>query len=398
MQAATAVVFGAGKMGCGLLGRLLHLSDYDTVFVARRAEVVNAINRHSGYWLTVAGPTVRRVRVRRCRALLLADRPAVTLAVARADLVLTGLGVDNLAAIAPLVAEGLWRRSQGLAARPLNVVACENLPGAGAYLRHQIVSAASLDRGLAVERCGGFGAALTRRIMTGGEIRDGELWFAVSGSPELVVDTKGLKGVFPRLHGVTFTESFDALVKRKLFTLNLAQAAAAYLGYRCGCRYVHDAAVHPAVAPTVRSAVEEARAALQAEFPDQRAEIARDAARAIAEIAAPSLADTVRRVARDPRRKLSSVERLVGPARLAARHGLPHDDLSLVIAAALTYDHPDDAAARDIQRAIATEGIEKMLAIDCGLLPYEPLARAVKERWHELKTRDLEPTSLSGDR
>jgi len=390
MRHLEAVVFGTGKMACGLLGPLLTESGYETVFVGRRKDVVEAMNRHGSYRLAVTGPVARRVTVQRCKALEVAQRQAVADAVARADIVMTGVGIDNLASLAPLIAQGLWQRSQALGARPLNVLACENLPGAGGYLRHLIVSSAPLEQGMAVESVGGFSAALTRRIMTGGGLRDGELWFAVSGPPELVVDIKGMKGAFPRISGIGFTEDFSALVMRKLYTLNLAQAVAAYLGYRSGCRYVHEAAVHPAVAPVVQGALREATAALQAEFPRQVREIARHGAVALLDIANPGLGDTIRRVARDPRRKLSPLERLVGPARLAFRHGLPHSHLSFGIAAALAYDEAGDPEALALQETLTTEGVDRVLTVDCGLLPHEPLARAVKEQWRCFVAPDLQ--------
>ena len=56
MRHLEAVVFGTGKMACGLLGPLLTESGYETVFVGRREEVVEAINRRGGYGLTVTGP------------------------------------------------------------------------------------------------------------------------------------------------------------------------------------------------------------------------------------------------------------------------------------------------------------------------------------------------------
>jgi mannitol-1-phosphate 5-dehydrogenase len=324
--------------------------------------------------------------VRHCSALRIAEAETVTRAVSEADLVMTGLGINNLWTIAPLIAEGLWRRSLGPGARPLNVVACENLPGAGAYLRHMIVGSASVERSIALESVAGFSAGLTRRIMTGGELQDGDLRFAVSGPPELVLDIKGLKGALPRIPGVALTEDFAAFVIRKLFTLNLAQAVAAYLGYRYDCRYVHEAAVHPAVAPVVRGAVSESCAALQAEFPRQQTDIARDACQALSQIGNADLCDSIRRVARDPCRKLSTLERLVGPARLASRHGLPYSFLSIGIAAALAYDEPEDSEACALQQTIKVEGIEKVLTVDCGLMPHEALARAVKAQWREFMT------------
>jgi mannitol-1-phosphate 5-dehydrogenase len=379
-----AVVFGAGKMACGLLGHILRQSRCDVLFVARRRDVVDAITRSGGYRLTLLGKRAQRLAIRGCRACSLQDAGLVVDQVARADVVMTGIGIDHLASVAPLIAQGLWQRSQMAGARPLNVIACENLRGAGAYLRHQIVSAADVGQAMAVNAVGGFAAALTRRIMTGGVLDHGELSFTLSGEPDLVVDRKGLKQPLPQLVGVSFTSEFAALVMRKRFTLNCGQAVAGYLGYRVGCDTLSEAASHPRVAPAVRAAVKEAGDALKARFPHHTLEIERDAARALGEIARAGLGDTVRRVARDPRRKLTPLERLVGPARLAHQHGLPHRHLCLGIAAALAYDEPTDPEAQALQRDIAVEGVEQVLTVDCGLLPHEDLARAVKQQWLRL--------------
>jgi mannitol-1-phosphate 5-dehydrogenase len=376
-----AVVFGAGKMACGLLGQLLAQSGYATTFVARRPEVVDAINRCGGYALTITGHSVRRIAIRGCGALAIQDLAAVALALAGADVAFTAVGADSLAAITPALAEGLWRRSHVRGAAPLNVIACENLPGAGAYLAQEVCSAAPIRQALAVEAIGGFSAALTRRIMTGGAVVDGALGFTVDEDYDLVVDRHGLKGAWPPVHGATLTADFPAMVMRKLFLLNCAQAAAAYLGYQEGCRHVHEAAAHPRVAPIVRGAVAEAQAALEAEFPRQAAGIEADATEALARIGNARLADTISRVARGPRRKLSPRERLVGPARLAVRHRLPHDNLCRAIAAALAYDDAGDPQAIAMQEAILAEGVEKVLTEDCGILPHHDLARAVKQHW-----------------
>jgi hypothetical protein len=76
-------------------------------------------------------------------------------------------GIDNLACITPAIGAGLWRRSGRPGAPPLNVITCENLPGAGAYLRHQVLSALPPERTLTVDSVGGFSAGMTHRIMTG---------------------------------------------------------------------------------------------------------------------------------------------------------------------------------------------------------------------------------------
>lgn len=384
MPERQAVVFGAGKMACGLLGQLLSQSGFRIQFIVRRPEVIDAINRRQGYSLIISGDRPRRVTIDGCSALPLEDRTRVTDAVAGADIVMTAVGIDHLADVTPPIGEGLWLRSQTAGGQPLNVIACENLPGAGAYLRHQVVSGTPLENAMAAENAGGFSAALTRRIMTGGEIEHGELTFTADSDADLIVDTHGIKAPFPELQGVSMTGEFSAMVMRKLFTLNCAQAIAAYLGHREGCEYVHEAAAHPRVGPIVRGALEEARAALQAEFPHQAEAIDREVADAMRRIADPRLEDTVRRVGRDPRRKLSPRERLVGPARLANHHGLPCENLCRGIAAALSYHDPADIQATALREAIAREGIEVILTEDCGLLPHGALARAVKQRWFGL--------------
>lgn len=384
-RALQAVVFGAGKVACGLLGRILCESGYHNVFVARRREVIEAVNRKSGYSVDLLNGGIHRVNVGNCRALSIADQQAVTQAVRTADLVFTAVGIDNLQVIAPSIAEGVWLRSRDGDMRALNVIACENLPGAGAYLRHQILSVTPVDRDMVVDNVSGFSAAVTRQIMTGGNIENGIMSFSVEGDSELIIDANGLRSPLPELCGAKLTNEFAAMVTRKLFTLNCAHAAAAYLGYLEGCRYMHEAAAHPRVAPVFLGAVAEAQAALKAEFPNQALAIEQEVTEALRQIADPRLADPVTRVARGPRRKLSPRERLVGPAKAASRHRLPNGNLCKAIAAALAYDFHKDPEAVALQQAIADDGLEKIITEDCGLLPHEPLAQAVKYEWHRLK-------------
>jgi mannitol-1-phosphate 5-dehydrogenase len=381
-------------MACGLLGPLLAQSGFATVFVARRPEVIDAINAHNGYTLHIAGDTAQRLAIRNCAALSAREERRVVEAVANAAVVFTAVGIENLACITPAIGAGLWRRSTRPGAPPLNVIACENLTGAGAYLRQHVLSAVPPEHTLSVDSLGGFSAGMTRRIMTGAGIARGEVRVTIDGLGALLIDRHGLKAPLPRVQGATYTPEFRGLVMRKLFTLNCAHAVAAYLGYREGCHSLHEAAGHPRVAPILRGALAEAQAALTAEFPAHAAAIAREAAEALAQIANPRLADSISRVARAPRRKLSLRERLLGPAHLAQRHHLPYAHLCVANAAALTYDDPADPQAVAMQEAIAAEGLDQVLTEDCGLLPYEDLARAIKRQWLRLRrsqARDLAP-------
>jgi len=375
-----AVVFGAGKMACGLIGELLYESGFQLLFVVRRQEVADALNRKNGYYVGIAGETDHWIRIRHCQSVLIDNTQAVVEAVAKADIVFTAVGIDNVPAISPLIADALVRRL-ALGYPPLNIIASENLPGTGAYLHHQIVGASGLGDAVIIDKSVGFSAALTHRIMTGGEIMDGVLHFTVDAPGDLLIDARGLVEPIPKIYHARITNEFDALFLEKLSTINLAQAVASYVGWRYGCKFVHEAAVHPQVAPIVEGALQEAVVAFKTEFPNLSNDIEQDANEAMARIIDPGLGDTVARIVRGPQRKLGAQERLVGPARLAIRHDLPYDNLALAIAAALTYQADNDLQSNTMQYLISTAGVDKILTDVCGILPHEAFAQTIKKHW-----------------
>jgi mannitol-1-phosphate 5-dehydrogenase len=97
-----------------------------------------------------------------------------------------------------------------------------------------------------------------------------------------------------------------------------------------------------------------------------------------------ALGDTLFRLGRDPVRKLGPTDRLVAPARLAERAGVPPTALSMGIAAALRFDPPRDPIAAALQRRLATEGIDAVLDDVCHIQPHEPLAALVRQAYTEL--------------
>lgn len=384
-----AVVFGTGKMACGLLGQLLWESGFQTTFVARRPEIANALNENNGYSVSIVGKAFHRSRVRNCRAISIYDPEAIIEAVATADIVFTAVGIDNIPLIAPHIAEGLWRRAES-GGHFLNVIASENLPGTGAYLRHQIIlGCSSSGKAVLLDKTAGFSAALTHRIMTGGEMIDGMLHFTVDNYGDLVIDSRGLVAQLPEIHNTSVSTEFDALFMEKLYTRNLAQAVAAYLGHQYGCQYIHEAAKHPMIAPVVEGAITEAVAAFKTQFPDMSVDIDADAAEAIIRISDPGLRDTVARITKGPQRKLAAQERLLGPARAASRQGLPHDNLAMAIAAALSYQDEQDLQSVAMQQTIASYGVDKILTEVCGLLPHESLAQSIKLHCSRLNARGI---------
>ena len=74
------------------------------------------------------------------------------------------------------------------------------------------------------------------------------------------------------------------------------------------------------------------------------------------------LVDSLARVGRDPRRKLSSGDRLVGAFKLMRKQGGVPAHIAIGVAAGLLYDEPADEAAVEISAYTRTEGVRAALA------------------------------------
>jgi mannitol-1-phosphate 5-dehydrogenase len=363
------VVIGAGRVGCGSVGLPLAQQGHEVVLVNRDGAVADRINRHEGYLVRVAEDgRVRPHRVSGVRALPLADRRAVVAAVAGADLIATAVGAGNLARVAPLIADGLRHGRPGR-----NVVAFENAADPGATLGRLVaarlgVEPAAVGPATGAPGTGGYGVAgygvagygvaghrvaghgfaggIVHRIVAH-RLLDPDpavpLEFLADGEHRLQVDRRGLVAALPTADGLGVVDDFATWVRAKLFTLNAAHAAAAYLGHLKGYRWLHAAVRDRQIRPVVNDvaalgrACVAARAGTPVRLPGPAAVLRR--------LDNAALGDTVLRVARDPLRKLAATERLAGSAVWAAEAGLWPDALALVMAAALRYARVGEGAA-----------------------------------------------------
>ncbi|GAB4564000.1 MAG: mannitol-1-phosphate 5-dehydrogenase [Anaerolineae bacterium] len=392
MKARRAVIFGAGNVGRGFLGHLLHRSGYRLTFVDVDRQLVAAIKEIGGYRLRLAYPDHdEQVVIAPVDALLAEDATHVCQVLTEAEVAVTAVGARALPAIAPLIAEGLrLRRSTRLDA-PLNVIICENLRDAATVLRREVESHLPRDLHPYMAEHLGLVMSVIGRMVTQPRseelAQDGTL---VVAEPywRLPVDRAGFKGPIPPIEGLEPYTPFSPWVDRKLFLHNAGHAVLAYLGHLRGHEVGWQAVTDASVRPCVRRAMEESSRALAAEHGFALDELQRDADELMVRFANPRLNDPITRLARDPMRKLASDDRLVGAARLCLRHGVEPDALAWGIAAALCYDDPTDASAQELQQRLRERGLEETLADVCGLAETEPLASMVTERYRALLRGD----------
>jgi mannitol-1-phosphate 5-dehydrogenase len=205
---------------------------------------------------------------------------------------------------------------------------------------------------------------------------------AVQGTDywQLQVDGDKVRLPFPRVAGIVPVAGFQSGLERKLFTYSTLSATIAYLGYLLGLSKLHEAASDVRVLSVAHMVLGESGVALCHRHKHSVQEQAAHAEESIAAFQNPRNPDTVERHARDPLRKLSRHDRLLGAALLCREEGIEPRSLALVIAAALRYGEPSDPAAVTLQQQVAQRGVTWVLAKICGLPPGSSLATLIRRR------------------
>jgi len=382
-----AVHFGAGNIGRGFVGLLLHEGGYELVFSDVAGALVDAINDTDSYTVHEAGPGGTDRVVTGYRALNSAEDPeAVAAEVATADVVTCAVGPTVLRFIAPAIVAGLTRRSPDLPR--LKVMACENAIGATDQLRVEIEKAAGDDALDLLARAVFANTAVDRIVPA--QPDGGGVDVTVEPYFEWAIEQGPFGEDLPNIPGAHFVDDLGPFIERKLFTVNTGHAATAYFGAQAGIERISDALADPSIAAKVSAALEETSAMLAAVHGLDPADLGAYRATILDRFRNPELVDTVQRVGRQPLRKLSRHERFIGPAAQAAEQGIPTSALVAAVAATLAFDDPSDEQSVELQRMLHDDRPDALAGVITGLAPEHPLFPAVRDvfaaRQKELRT------------
>ena len=368
MTARRVTVFGAGNIGRGLIGWLFGRAGWEVIFVDIFPELVDLLNSEGSYQVVEVGQAGRStVTIGRVSAVPGTDTDRAVRATASADVVCTAVGVGALGNVAPVIAAALAQDGN----RVGNVLACENADPNTGLLRDLMSSGSSrIPAGV------GFPETMVDRLVPGAT---GEgLAVEVESGFDFKIAEEGWVGEPPGVEGFELVPDLVLHRKKKLWLVNGLHAAAAFLGLRAG----HDSIAEAVSDPTIRSRLDEMvqtmAGVLAAEFGHSGpAEIAGYGRSNLERFAVGALTDPVRRVARHPLRKLGPDERLVGPAREAARMGLPTGALCDAIAAGLSLDDAGVPGIDELRDAVGDGGWQSVVGVE----PQDgPLLRMLEER------------------
>ena len=315
-----AVMYGGGNIGRGFIGALLSNSGYEVAFVDVVDEVINALNKEHTYPIRIIkGDSYEDIDVKNVSAVDGKDANAVAEAIAEADIMATAVGVNVLKFIIPNIVAGLrLRKERNLP--PFNIIICENLNDANKIIEWMIKEQLS-DEEIAWfdANIGLVEAAIGRTVpVQTEEMKDGNpLRVCVESYGYLPVDKEAFKGEIPEIKNMVPFAPFDFFIKRKLFLHNMGHAITAYLGDLLGIEYIYEAIDNDEIYIIVKGAMEESARALSKKYGVELDDIMLHMTDLLERFTNVALRDTCSRVGREPARKLSTSDRLIGSAKLA---------------------------------------------------------------------------------
>jgi len=250
MPGKQAVVFGAGKIARGFIAHLLALSGYAVTFVEKSPELVAALRRRGRYTVEIMGAPEKSMVIEGFGVLACGETEAIAARVAAASVIFVSIGGPNLPEMAPLLAEGLRRRTEGV-----NVILCENYFQPGQWLRRLIAERlAPVEAQWCAKNVGVVETMVLRSVIEPPpdlQHRD-PLALKAQDMWELPADKQAFVGPVPSILGLAPKENFQGGLVRKLFTYNAINAVISYIGRLKGYELLSDAANDPQLEAVAR--------------------------------------------------------------------------------------------------------------------------------------------------
>lgn len=360
------IIIGAGKIGRGFIAQLLYRRGEEFCFIEKSPELGKMLNEAGYYHVHVLGDPAKDSTIRGIPVLGYDQTERIREKVGEADVIYTCVGGKNLHEVAGLLAVAIRSRLESGNTQVFNVITCENWQQPAELLRNSIREEM---KGLEKEFEERVGFAESVILRSGIECPGDPLAVNAQDYWKLPVNAAKIKGKLPELPEFELMNDFDGFLERKFYTYNAANGTVSYMGTLMGYQHICEAAHDPWILKNLHGVYEETSLALchKQQFPlEKQYEFV---GTSLAKLQNETLVDTLERNARDPIRKLSPSDRLLGPALMGYEYGIKPEHLCLSIAAAIYYESPsaeDESAAR--LKAMRREGGPKRVLQDvCGL-------------------------------
>ena len=362
-----AIQFGAGAIGRGLLGKVLHDSGYHVLFVDVYEPIVDRINEDGYFTVELSDHDFESQKIDNVSALCSrndSDLEKIYEKISQADIITTSVRVENLDSTSKIIAKGLEQKYPD--DKKVDILAFENAYRASDILKEDIIKNSSLSADQ-IEEIATFPNTVTDRIVQNKEV-DGKPVVEISDDFEAVIEQPKLADPSSKpVKDAEYTDDIDKMLERKLFLVNGAHAATSYFGYQKGYEIMDEAFGDKEILADVKNLMDESANVLIKEHGLDKDELERFKESKLNRFLKTAAHDTIERVGRDPVRKLGISDRLVAPAIKAYDEGLAFDNLSKAIAYAFKYDEKSDDKALEIKDFISKNSIREAIEKYTGI-------------------------------
>ena len=360
----TAIHFGAGNIGRGFIGLLLHKAQYHVTFVDVQQNILDAINEHKKYTIEIVGTNKESIIVDNVSATHSQDEKLLQ-QISDAEIITTAVGPNVLKHLAPVIAKAIETSVDSGRDKPLNIIACENAVRASSSLKQDVLSQLTID----LPNWVGFvDSAVDRIVPPMPESSDHHILdVRVEEFSEWLVEASGIVGSVPDIDGMDVVENLNAGIERKLFTLNTGHAICAWLGQHNQYGSIRDSILDANIKSHVYGAMVQSGDALIQRHGFDKSAHESYIAKILNRFENPYIDDSVNRVGRQPVRKLSPKERIVSPVETALSYNLPVNELLLGAAAAMKFKSSEDPQSIELLASIKKDGVEATFSRISGL-------------------------------
>ena len=374
-----AVMYGAGNIGRGFIGQLLSQSGYEVSFIDVNMEVINALNDRREYPVEILEKASNKeVIVKNVNGVNGMDADAVAEAICQADVMATAVGVNVLPRIAGNIASGLKKRWESGNTAPFNIIICENLIGADSFLAGKVKECLTDDECKIFDSSVGMVEASIGRMvpiqtpeMTKGDI----LRVCVEPYCNLIVDKDAFKGEIPAIENMSAYPKFQLYIERKLFIHNMGHSMTAYFGNLKGYEYIWQAIEDAEIRSMVLHGMMASAVALAQKYDVPTVPLFDHVGDLIYRFTNQKLGDTVFRVGRDLKRKLSNDDRLVGAIRTCNEMGINPVFQYAAVAAAMNFQFDESSQMSPEEILTEISGLKKGSEEFNAIMEFVPLAK-----------------------
>ena len=370
------VIYGAGNIGRGFIAQLFYESGYDSVFVDISKTLIDEINIKKEYPIKFAAfeeddiSNAPEILIKNISGIDGRDTDAVVDAIATADIMATSVGVNVLSRIMETIAEGINKRFASGNDKPLNIILCENLIDSGQYMTEGILPYINGEyKNLVADKIGFVGAAIGRTVpvQTDEMKGDNPLRIVTEDYAYLPVDKSAIKGDIPNIKNLIASSNFKYFIERKLLLHNMGHAFCAYTGDIFGYENLWEALANPYIELMTLRAMQRSALALSVTYKEDITELNKYAETLINRFSNKALGDTVKRVGKDLKRKLSPNDRIIGAYRLCSEANISVKYFCYLVAAAVNYKG-DELSGRSLEDILNTAGSYEYVKKDIELI------------------------------